>query len=209
MGSRFVAIVGGSGSGKSWVADRLADRLKGLAGRLSLDDFYRDLRGAPAEAVARVNFDHPEAIDWDLFHAVLDDLEAGRRSTRPQYDFATHSRTGSGAVCEPLPLVLVDGLWLLSDRTTGRFARSVFLDCPPALRLKRRLERDQRERGRSEESVRRQFSIEVTPMHEAHVEPQKAAADITLVSPPAEDALEALENELADLCKPVMPNERR
>lgn len=189
----LVAIVGGSASGKTWLADRLAAALGRRAGRLALDDFYRDLSHLPPGRRSRVNFDHPRAIDWPLLEQVLARLAKGGAADVPSYDFTTHCRRPTKRLCAPREVILVEGLWLL--RRAGlraRFDLTVFLRCGPALRLQRRLIRDVEERGRSEESVRRQFATQVEPMHERFVEPQARWADVVLCSPVGEEEVRRL-----------------
>ena len=170
----IVAIVGGSGSGKTWLARQLQRRLGARAGRLSLDDFYRDRSHLPAGVRARINFDHPRAIDWPLFRQCLEKIRNGQTVTLPRYDFVTHARRATPGRWQPKPVVLVDGLWLLRRPDLRRlYSVSVFLECPTKLQLARRLARDQRERGRSPASVRRQFRSQVAPMDKQFVAPQK------------------------------------
>lgn len=178
---KLIAIVGGSGSGKSWLAAELKKRLAPQAALLSLDDFYYDLSKLDPAARDQVNFDHPQTIDWPLFESVLDDCLMGRATGIPQYDFTTHTRLPEIKFFQPAPLVLVDGLWLLqSPKLRGWFDLKIFVDCPEPLRMKRRLVRDVTGRGRTPASVREQFQATVAPMHDRYVEPQKQFADITL-----------------------------
>lgn len=180
----LVAIAGGSGSGKTWLADWLR-RLIGprAAVRLAQDDFYRDRSHLPPEKRGALNFDHPAALDWEAFEGALTDLRAGRPCRLPEYDFATHTRIGTVAL-EPRPLVLVDGLWLLRRPSVRRlFDLTVFLRCPEPERLRRRLARDIAERARTPEDVRAQFRTTVAPMHRLHVEPQARYADVVVEYP--------------------------
>ena len=183
--TKLVAIVGGSGSGKSWLASELQRQLEPQAAVLSLDDFYYDLSKLTPEAREAINYDHPQTIDWPLFESVLDDCVAGRMTGIPQYDFKTHTRLPMISIFQPAPLVLVEGLWLLHEAKLRQwFSLKIFLDCPESLRMKRRLVRDVTGRGRTPDSVRDQFDTSVTPMHERFVAPQAAYADITLKGEP-------------------------
>ena len=194
--SKLIAITGGSGSGKTWLADYLQRRLGRSAARLSLDDFYLDRSHLPAAARAEINYDHPNAIDWKLFERTLCDCLHGRAASVPRYDFATHARLPAFKTFSPAPLVLVEGLWLLwQPQISELFDQSVFLDCPLQLRWERRLARDARERGRSPESIREQFWKIVAPMHDQFVAPQAKRADLVLTGPPGEAELcELVEN---------------
>jgi uridine kinase len=177
----LIAITGGSGSGKSWLARRLKRRLGALAGILSLDDFYHDLSFLPLRARHRVNFDDPDAIEWSHFRDCLRRLQRGETVALPRYDFATHTRLARPRLWRPRPIVLLDGLWLLHRSELRSFYDlSLFCACPPEVRLERRLARDQRERGRSRASVLRQFREQVAPLHERFVEPQRHYADLRI-----------------------------
>ncbi len=185
----LVAIVGGSGAGKSWLADHLQALLGKKAARLSLDDFYRDRSHLPVGRRAKINYDHPRAIDWERVEDTLGDFRAGRMTQIPQYDFATHSRRSAEKILRPKPVLLVEGLWLLRRRAMRRlFHVSIFIDCPPQTRLNRRMARDLLSRGRSRASVERQFRETVEPMNALHVAPQARWAGIRLQAPvkPAE-----------------------
>jgi uridine kinase len=177
----LVAIVGGSGSGKSWLADELADALAPDVGRVCLDDFYRDRSHLSPGRRDRLNFDHPRAIDWRRVETALRQLLRRRPARVPGYDFATHSRISRLRVVKPKRVILVDGLWLLQRRSVRKlFDFSIFLGCSARVRLARRLERDRRARGRSVKSVRRQFRETVQPMHSRYVAPQTRFADVVL-----------------------------
>jgi len=158
--------------------------LAGGVARISLDDFYRDRSKLPLARRAAINFDHPRAIDWPLVERALLDCRAGRPVRVPQYDFVTHTRLPGYKPWTPKPLILVDGLWLLHHPALrGLFDLRIFLECPAQLRLKRRLARDQSQRGRSPASIRRQFLKTVAPMHQRYVAPQARWADIILRQP--------------------------
>jgi uridine kinase len=179
----LVAIAGGSGSGKSWLAERLVAALAPNAARVSLDDFYRDRSHLSAARRAGINFDHPRAIDWPHFERALRALRAGRPARLPSYDFQTHCRRAPGPVLQPRPIILVEGLWLLRRPSLRRlFAFSLFLDCPAHTRLRRRLARDLQARGRTRASVQAQFRNHVEPMHCRFVAPQARWADLVLPS---------------------------
>jgi uridine kinase len=191
--TKLIAIVGGSGSGKSWFASEMNHRLEPLSTVLSLDDFYYDLSKLTPEARDAVNYDHPQTIDWPLFESVLDDCLMGRVTGVPQYDFKTHTRLPMISIFQPAPLVLVEGLWVLHvPKLRSWFSLKIFLDCPESLRMKRRLVRDVTGRGRTPDSVKDQFNSMVAPMHDRFVAPQAACADITLKGEPGEFELREL-----------------
>jgi len=177
----LVAIVGGSGAGKTWLAKKLKAALDPEAAHFSLDDFYRDCSRISPERREKINFDHPRTIDWETMEKVLGDLRAGRATRLPRYDFKTHSRVREKTALACKPMVLVDGLWLLHRRSLRRvFALKIFIDCPVRTRRGRRLLRDLRSRGRTRASVLEQLKKNVEPMHERFVAPQKKWADIVL-----------------------------
>ncbi|MFO1477375.1 MAG: uridine kinase [Verrucomicrobiota bacterium] len=183
----LVAITGGSGSGKTWLADRLWRDFAPFAARLSMDDFYLDLSSLPPEVRERNNFDRPDALDCELFESVLRRAKSGEPVWLPCYDFATHTRTGRKRLWRPAPLVLVDGLWpLVHPHIRPLFNLGIFLECDESLRLERRLARDTAERGRTAESVHEQFRSCVAPMHGEHVAPQARWADLLLAGVPGE-----------------------
>ncbi len=185
--SRFIAVVGGSGSGKSWLAARLREGLGEAAGHLCLDDFYADLGHLPEAGRDTVNFDDPAAIDWESLRTVLDCLECGEDARIPIYDFATHTRKPETRHFGNARLVVLEGLWLLHPEwLREKFALSVFVDCPEGERLRRRIERDVLARGRTEESVRQQFADHVQPMHAMFVEGQRQWATRRVNSPLSE-----------------------
>jgi uridine kinase len=201
--SKLIAIVGGSGAGKTWLARRLERELHPVATRLSLDDFYLDRSSLPPSRRATLNYDHPRAIDWPRFEATLHNCRAGSFSFIPRYDFATHTRHRDAEFFTPAPVVLVDGLWLLvRPRVRALFDFSIYLDCPAALRLERRLARDNGERGRTANNVREQFHRTVAPMHERFVAPQTSAANWVLHRPPASVEVKKLAATIRALLPP-------
>lgn len=194
---QLIAVVGGSGAGKGWLVDRLCRILGDKAGRLHLDDFYRDRSHLPMTRRAQVNFDQPTAIDWAQAERVLRDCRAGQPVRVPHYDFATHCRSGHVTLCLPRPIVFVDGLWLLRPpEIRALFDFTIYLDAPTVLRHSRRLARDVIERGYSAEAIERQLRTAVAPMHERYVEPQKRWADVVLAQPYRESQVAHLADRL-------------
>lgn len=185
--TRLIAVVGGSGSGKTWLAAKLGEWLGDEAAHLCLDNFYRDLGHLPEEERGRVNFDDPAAIDWEALRTVLECLERGEAAEVPVYDFTEHVQKSQTALLAHRGIVVMEGLWLLHPEwLREKFAVSVFVDCPEEERLLRRIERDVAMRGRTEESVREQFENHVQPMHARFVEPQREWAMRCVNSPQSE-----------------------
>jgi len=190
---RIIAVTGGSGSGKSWLATALREWLGNEAAHLSLDDFYHDLGHLPPAARAAVNFDDPAAIDWEALREVLERLECGSAARLPSYDFASHTRQPATRELAWSRFIVLDGLWLLHHGwLREKLALSVFVDCPEEERLRRRLARDVQSRGRTPESVQRQFAEHVQPMHQLFVEPQRHWATHRVESPLTPQAQAAL-----------------
>jgi uridine kinase len=178
---KLVAIVGGSGSGKSWLAQQLETQLAPDAACLSLDDFYLDRSHLSPARRARINFDEPRAIDWRRLTRVLRSLRGGRPARVPIYDFTTHCRRQQHRFLKPKPVLLVEGLWLLHRRELRRlFDLSIFLNVSRQRRFERRLRRDVSERGRGRASVEEQFRRMVEPMHHKYVAPQAKWADLVV-----------------------------
>ncbi|MEM8547934.1 MAG: uridine kinase [Pseudomonadota bacterium] len=177
--SFIIGVAGGSGSGKTRLASRMAAALgEEWCAVLSQDDYYCDLpvaRHAPAD----VNFDNPDAIDFSLLASDLGALQRGESVFPPHYDFATHARLGRRhEAVAPRTIILLDGILILAAaELRGLFASSLYLRCPTDLRYRRRLARDTHERGRTPLCVRRQFDEQVEPMHQTFVAPSAVHAD--------------------------------
>lgn len=188
-----MAIVGGSGAGKSWLAERLHEALGAKATRFSLDDFYRDRSNLALARRDRLNFDHPRSIAWSEVEAVLRQLRSGRPARLPGYDFVSHCRLPKTTLIRPTPVILVDGLWLFRRPSLRRlFHLRVFLDCPRRIRMERRLARDVETRGLSREANKKIFLTMVEPMHKKYVAPQRRWADVVLGASWGEGDIERL-----------------
>jgi len=178
---KMIALVGGSGAGKTWLAARLCQEFGDEATSLPLDDFYRDLSHLIVSEREKINFDHPDTIDWPLFENVLHKLQSGETVLAPRYDFVSHTRSTEWQPLSPRPFIFVEGLWLLwLPQVRVLFNLRVFLDCVQSLRWQRRVTRDHKERGRTTDSIREQFWKVVAPMHERFVEVQKPWADLVI-----------------------------
>ncbi|MDB6122118.1 MAG: uridine kinase [Pedosphaera sp.] len=180
----LVAITGGSGAGKSWLADQLQKKLGDKAVRISLDDFYRDRSHLSPASRARINFDHPRSIDWLSLERVLRDCLAWKTARIPQYDFATHARLPTTSALKPRPIILMEGLWLLRRPSLRQmFGVRIFIECPTKIRLNQRMARDLLSRGRNQLSIKHQFWKTVEPMNILYVVPQSKWAHIILKAP--------------------------
>ena len=178
----LVGVAGGSGSGKTTIARSIVESLPTQhVTAIEHDAYYRDLRHLPYEERARINFDHPDSLDNDLFCAHLDELRAGRGVDRPQYDFATHLRDPRSVRLEPSPIVVVEGILVLAlPAIRERLDVKLFVDTDPDIRLMRRVRRDIEQRGRTFAQIRHQYYESVRPMHLAFVEPSKRFADVII-----------------------------
>jgi uridine kinase len=175
----LIGIGGPSGAGKSYLALHLAECLHATV--LSLDHYYRDLSHLPLEARARCNFDHPDGLEHKLLIAQVAQLYEGRTIAVPTYDFAAHTRTALTQSFEPSSFVILEGLFTLHWPELRRLlATRVYVDIADDVCLKRRQERDVRERGRTPESVVEQFRATVAPMGERYVRPTRAHAHVVV-----------------------------
>jgi uridine kinase len=200
----FLGVAGGSGSGKTTVAERLAELMgPGNVALVRLDSYYRDLNHLPFEEREAVNHDHPDDFDWPLLLAHLEGLREGLEVQVPVYDFATHSRQVERSPIAPARIVVVEGILVLYEpELRERFDLRVFVDTDADVRFIRRLERDVAERARSPESVIEQYLTTVRPSHLQFVEPTKRYADVIVphggMNAPALDVLLARLRELLD-----------
>ena len=198
----LIGVAGGSSSGKTTVAERLAE----LAGTehlavLKLDSYYVDLGDRPLVERESFDFDHPDAFDWPLLNEHLAALAAGASAPVPIYDYALDNRSGRVRIVEPAKIIVVDGILVLWDRDLReRFDLKIFVDTAADVRLIRRLRRDIAERGRTAESIIDQYLATVKPAHERFIEPSKRYADVIIpeggLNRPAIDVLLARVREL-------------
>ncbi len=177
----IIGVAGGSGSGKTTVAQQI---IRALSHEhvtfIQHDSYYRDRSGVPPEERKRINYDHPDALETELLVEHLEALKAGRPVEVPVYDFTDHVRTGTVTV-KPLRVVVVEGLLALSEPALRSLMDlKVFVDSDADLRVIRRIDRDLRERGRDLDWVVRQYLQTVRPMHLEFVEPSKRHADVII-----------------------------
>ncbi|MGQ0720842.1 MAG: uridine kinase [Candidatus Eiseniibacteriota bacterium] len=177
-----IGIAGGSGSGKTTVALRLADRFAGKSVVIvHHDSYYRNRPDLSLEERARLNYDHPDAFENDLLARHLVELRAGRAVPVPVYDYETHTRRDAERPTGPASLILVEGIQVLTvEELRALMDIKLFVDAEADERLMRRLLRDIHERGRSVHSVLQQYQDTVRPMHQQFVEPSKRHADFII-----------------------------
>jgi uridine kinase len=177
-----IGIAGGSGSGKTTVAQTILQRVgPHRIAFLQHDSYYKSLAGLPPNQRAEVNFDHPDSLESDLLEEHIRQLRQGNAVQVPIYDFSTHSRTDRTFTVEPRAVILVEGILIFSEKVLREvFDVKIFVDTDSDLRFIRRLQRDITERGRTTESVIKQYLRTVRPMHLEFVEPSKRYADIII-----------------------------
>jgi len=176
----IIGIAGGSGSGKSTVARRIADALApAKVAFLDMDAYYKHRSDLSIEERRKLNWDHPDAFDLDLLSAHLMALADGKAIDKPVYDFVTHLRTDQTVHIEAADVIVVDGILLfVYERVRARCDVKVFVDADADVRLIRRIRRDMAQRGRPLEEILDQYLTTVQPMHLQFVEPSKRYADI-------------------------------
>jgi uridine kinase len=175
-----LAIGGCSGSGKTTLAAELATQLD--ATLFPLDLYYRDLSAFPLDSRHKRNFDHPDSLESELILHHVRELANGNPIDRPVYDFKTHSRVaGAFDRIVPKPFVIVEGILALHyPELQPLYSFAIFVDAPHEVCLRRRIDRDVRDRGRTEESVREQFYATAHPMAVEFVLPSAASAALTV-----------------------------
>jgi uridine kinase len=178
----IIGICGGTGSGKTTVANRI---LQSVSAEevvfIQQDLYYRNLKDMPLDYRNAANFDHPDAIDNELLANHLKKLHAGEPVELPIYDFRTHSRLPDTTPIEAKPIVIVEGILIFAEaRLREQMDIKVFVDTPDDIRFIRRLRRDIAERGRTLDSVIEQYMATVRPMHMQFIEPSKRFADVII-----------------------------
>jgi uridine kinase len=177
-----IGIAGGSGSGKTTVAQEILNRVgPDRIAYLQHDSYYKDLSGLPPAQRAEVNFDHPHSLETELLIKHIESLRGLRPVEVPIYDFSKHSRTAQTFTVAPRGVILVEGILIFTEPSLRElFDVKIFVDTDADLRLIRRLQRDISERARTTESVIKQYMTTVRPMHLEFVEPSKRYADIII-----------------------------
>ena len=177
-----IGVAGGTGSGKTTVAQVILERVG--AHRITFlpqDAYYKDLSDLPPAQRALMNFDHPDALEMDLMVKQLQKLRNWESIEMPVYDFTTHVRKPETQRVDPNPVVLVEGILVLADpRLRELMDVKLYVDTDADVRFIRRLSRDIAERGRTMESVINQYMTTVRPMHLEFVEPTKRYADVII-----------------------------
>ena len=177
-----IAIAGGTGSGKTTVAQGLIRHIGSeRVVFIQHDNYYRDQSEFKLEDRLKTNYDHPRSLETDLLIKHLQLLKSGKPVEMPLYDFTTHTRSSEIKLLHPRPVIILEGILLFVEKRLRELCDlKVFVDTPDDVRLIRRLTRDMTERGRNVESVITQYTQTVRPMHQQFVEPSKLFADIII-----------------------------
>lgn len=182
MQALVIGIAGGTGSGKTTVARKIAASFRpDEVVLLDQDSYYRDLSSLPFEERKRVNYDHPDAFDQELLVEHLERLRRGEPVEKPIYSYTQHNRTEKSTHVDPAPIILLEGILVLESKALRSLMDiRLFVDTDDDIRLMRRLQRDISERGRDIDDCFRQYEQTVRPMHLAFILPSKRYADVVI-----------------------------
>ena len=180
--SKIVLIGGGSASGKTYVLKKVLETIpEDKITRISIDDYYKDFSVLPMEERVKVNYDHPKAFDWKLMNEQIRDLKSGKSIEKPIYDFTIHGRSPKTEIVEPKELIIIEGIMALVNKDLRALGDlKVYINASRERRLVRRIERDQKERGRTYESIIEQYFSTVLPMYEEIIAPSQYYADLII-----------------------------
>ena len=178
----LIGVAGGSGSGKTTVANNLVKAFKCEdVALIEQDAYYREFTNMTLDEKRKVNFDHPDSIEFELLKKHIEDLKNGESIERPIYDFATYSRKEGSVKINPSKIIVVEGILIFAvPEIRELFDVKIFVDTDADEMILRRIERDMNERGRSFESVKTQYLTTVKPMYLEFCEPSKRYADVII-----------------------------
>ncbi len=179
MNRVVIGICGGTGSGKTTLAEKIYDEFASCSTLLGMDSYYKSDESIPFEERAKCNYDHPDAFETDLFIRHIKELKKGNAVEVPQYDYRNHLRKKETTRVESNRIIIVEGILLFENvKLCNLFDIKIYVDTDADVRILRRIMRDVNERGRSLDSVVNQYQSTVKPMHEQFVEPYKRRADL-------------------------------
>ena len=175
----IIGICGGSGSGKTTLVEAVRAHLStNFVSVISQDSYYKNHDTLTFEERCELNYDHPSAIDYDLFVSHLNQLKAGKSIHSPIYSYSEHLRSDQFIEIFPKPVVLVEGILIFAHTPLReQFTTTIFIDAENNTRLRRRTVRDIQTRGRTVEEVKHRFEDTILPMHNAHIQPHKETSD--------------------------------
>jgi len=175
----MIGIAGGTGSGKTTLARRLAELFGGSVSLLTYDNYYKRHDDLTYEERCQLNYDHPAAFDVLLLEQHLKALKAGESIECPVYDFSAHNRSEKTMTVQAAPVIILEGILIFAEERIRRnMDMKIFVDTEADVRILRRITRDVSDRGRDLESVITQYLTTVKPMHEQFVEPSRRYADL-------------------------------
>ncbi len=182
MNTILIGIAGGTGSGKTTLADKLVDNFgNDEVSILRHDSYYKRHDNMTYEERSQLNYDHPDAFDTELLCEHIRKLKAGEAVEMPVYDYTIHNRSDEVVLVNPAPVIVLEGILIFAEKELCELMDiKVFVDTDADVRILRRIVRDVKERGRSLDSVITQYLTTVKPMHEQFVEPSKRRADIII-----------------------------
>lgn len=180
--AKIILVGGGTASGKTYVINEVVKLIgEENVSHLSIDDYYKDLTSLTMEERIKVNYDHPKAFDWPLIKKQLIDLKNDKAIKKPIYDFTVHNRSEKSVELEPKKIVIVEGIMALVNKDIRQIGDlKIFINATRERRLLRRMDRDQKERGRSVDSIINQYFATVQPMYEEIIEPSSYYADMLI-----------------------------
>lgn len=177
----IITIAGGSGSGKTTLTKKIIECFPNEVTLVHCDDYYKAHSELTYEERSKINYDHPDSYDSELMRSQLAELKAGHGVTAPVYDFSQHNRSDKTQKIEARKIIILDGILSLYDEKVRELSDiKIFVDVDADIRIIRRIIRDVQERGRSIESVTKQYLETVKPMHELYIQPTKQYADIIM-----------------------------
>lgn len=198
----IIGIAGGSGSGKSTFAQRLREAFPDQVALISCDNYYLPHDELPLAERAELNYDAPEALEFELMVRHLGALKRGETALCPVYDFTRHTRSDAVTEILPRPIILIDGILIFHDPSLRAcMDLKIYVETDADERILRRARRDIRDRGRDLDSVIHQYLSTVKPMHNAYVEPTKVFADIILNGGKNEQAFMLVKTQIAQLLR--------
>jgi uridine kinase len=180
----IIGVAGGTASGKTTFVGEILSRLDtDNVGFIAQDAYYKDNSHLTFEQRCLLNYDHPEAIDFDLMVEQIKALKNGQTIDQPIYDYKIHNRTSATKQIQPKPVLIVEGILVLHHKALRDLMDlKIFIEAPGDQRLMRRMKRDIKERGRDLAEVMERYTETLKPMHDTFIEPSKAYADIVVLS---------------------------
>lgn len=198
----IIGIAGGSGSGKSTFAGRIKEAFPEHVSLISCDNYYLPHDELSLEERAELNYDAPEALEFDLMVRHIEQLKNGQTALCPVYDFSHHTRSSSVTEIKPRPIILIDGILIFHDEALRECMNlKIYVETDADERILRRARRDMLERGRDLDGVIHQYLSTVKPMHNTYVEPTKVFADVILNGGKNEQAFMLVKAQIEQILK--------